>query len=190
MESTEERFGEKRKRGVSSRDYSTQCICCNPKCDDAMKYLQQVDPNRCAYFELPSEPKPESEIKSRLKPEAKIKRKMKIQRRSRMLKALPDAATQWVNDKRYSSTAHFKIASLHFHDDIYNLCTRSSKGTITLVEEVPASLIASLKRHEYLEFTESDRYDNGAYVPLPNIPEGLDIKDENHNQWRGNIRTH
>ena len=160
----------KRKREVSRYDYGTVCICCNPACDAAMRALQQHNPSRHAYFDLPREPKPVAELKSKPKPAQRKAREMKSQRRQRMLKALPRAATVRVNDERYQRNAQHKIASLHFHDDIYNRC-KDGEGKASLIDSIPTELALRLNR-EGLSFTETDKYQDGTYVPLPNVAPG------------------
>mmetsp|Transcript_7352 Transcript_7352/g.15995 ORF Transcript_7352/g.15995 Transcript_7352/m.15995 type:complete len:156 (+) Transcript_7352:88-555(+) len=138
----------KRKHGVSRNDYGTKCLCCNPKCDKAMRDLKDLHPDRHAYFDLPSLPKPESELKNAPKGAKKRAREMKVQRRNRMLAALPHEATVRVNDARYSSKTRHEIASLHFHVDVYNLC-KGTDGNASLVDSIPSALFTRRWRALY-----------------------------------------
>ncbi len=98
---------------------------------------------------------------------------MNIKQRERMLHALPDAARQRVNHLDYSSEMRFRIASSHFHDNIFNLCMIG--GSLSLVESIPAEIALRLHR-QGLSFTQSDKFNDVTYVPLPNIPQ-RQIKD-------------
>lgn len=163
-----EATNKKRKLNVARDDYGTFCLCCNPGCDKAMKLLKHLNPGRHAYFDLPSNPKPVEELKNAPKPTKRRAREMKSQRRRRMLEALPDEATIRINDGRYSASTQFKIASLHFHDDIYNLC-KGTDAKATLVDSIPSELALRLGRAGF-EFTAADKFPDGSYVPLPNVP--------------------
>ena len=160
-------INKKRKREISHYDYGTKCICSNELCDNAMKILKEHNPGRYAYFGLPNEPKPLSELKSKPRDKLVAQRLMKAQRRMRILKALPRDATRRVTDPRYNNARH-NIASLHFHDDIFNLC-KETNGRIYFVDSIPADMARRL-RLEGLEFTDADKYPDHTYVPLPNIP--------------------
>ena len=48
--------GDERKRSVNQNDYSTKCVCCDPRCDTAMTKLSKYNPDRHAYFSVPKEP--------------------------------------------------------------------------------------------------------------------------------------
>ena len=83
-----------------------------------------------------------------------------------MLKALPSVPTDRATNNRYSSASQFRIASLHFHDDIYNLCKEQNK--LQLVDSIPSELAQKLNEMGYA-FRLSDKFEDGSYVPLPNI---------------------
>ena len=83
-----------------------------------------------------------------------------------MLKPLPAAATDRATNEGYSSSSNFRIASLHFHNDIYELCKKPNK--LRLVESILVELAQKLNEME-LSFTQSDKFEDGSYVPLPNI---------------------
>ena len=65
---------------------------------------------------------------------------------------------------------NFEIASLHFHNEIFDLFSRKSDGKrINAVSEIPATLAHSLSS-QGCAFTPADRHEDGTYVPLPNYP--------------------
>ena len=161
------RAGEKRKKAVLKTDYGSFCLCCDPECDKAMVLLKKHNIDRWGYVNLPTKPKPESELKRKPKPSNIRARKMKSLRRQRMLKALPDAAATRANDERYSSNSLFRIASLHFHDEIFNLM--KVDGKLSLIDSIPAETARRLDRDHGLRFTSTDKFDDGSYVPLPNV---------------------
>lgn len=154
--------------GVGRDEYGggTTCICSDPKCDDAMAKLKINNPDRYAYFIIPKEP---MEVTTARPPEEVMKRKMRATKRKRMLAALPGIATTRVNDDRYSSFTKFKIASLHVHDKIYDICTKSKSGRILLPESIPAAMARDLSYNNSCTFTSTDKLDDGSYVPLPNV---------------------
>ena len=83
-----------------------------------------------------------------------------------MLKALPSVPTDRATNNRYSSASQFRIASLHFHDDIYNMCKKLNK--LKLVDSIPSELARKLNGMGFA-FTFSGKFEDGSYVPLPNI---------------------
>ena len=85
-----------------------------------------------------------------------------------MLNALPHEATIRVNDSQYSEKTRHEIASLHFHVDIYNLC-KGTDGKASLIDSIPSELALRLSRNG-MSFTDADRYSDGTFVPLPNVP--------------------
>lgn len=97
-----------------------------------------------------------------------MKREMKSQQRRRMLKAMPHEISERVSDPRYGAGMKFCIASIHFHDNIYNIC-HNKHGKEKLVESIPVMMANKLSR-EGLTFTNTDKFPDGTYVPLPNIP--------------------
>ena len=127
----------KRKRALSSGIYGTKCICCNPKCDEAMGRLKIHNPSRYAYFGIPSEPK---ETKKKPSEKERVARERKTQRRKRILAALPISALERSRDKSYSSSSKMHFASLHLHDLIYNLCPKSASGNTLLVDSISSEL--------------------------------------------------
>ena len=160
----------KRKREVSQVDYGTKCLCCNPKCDEAHKKLKDFKPDRYAYFDVPSQPKPESGLSRRPTKADKVKRARKSLKRQRFLKALGTDATTRASDPRYSKTSNKKFGSLHLHDEIYNLCERDKNNKIVLVDSIPSTLANRLTTEYDLKFTATDKFeDDSTFVPLPNV---------------------
>ena len=132
----------KRKPGVSNHEHGTCCICCNPKCADAIAELKLHNPERHGYIELPKKPKPESELVCKPKPADVNKRAMKSQRRRRILEALPSVTKARTTNDGYKSETKFRIASLHFHDNIYHMCKKPDK--LQLIDSIPAELAQKL----------------------------------------------
>ena len=86
-----------------------------------------------------------------------------------MLAALPSAATTRVNDERYSKETKFVISSTHYPSEITNLATKNSKG-LSFPNEISAELANTLHKEKGLVYTQADKFEDGTYVPLPNIP--------------------
>eukprot|EP00984_Skeletonema_dohrnii_P024317 scaffold13436_cov73-Skeletonema_dohrnii-CCMP3373.AAC.2 len=160
------------KRGVEKCDYSTECICCDRRCDSAMAALRQQNVDRYAYFVLPKKPRPEEELTNPPNKTQKQDRENKSRKHIRMLQALPSAARQRINDDAYSSNTKFVIASLHFPDEVYNLCKRDGKGNRRLCDSIPSELANALSNKSSSEtYTQADMYKDGSgYIPLPNVP--------------------
>lgn len=158
----------KRPRLIKRNHYGTRCICCDPRCDEAHHLLKRLEPERCAYFAIPSEPK--AELAGRPRAKADRKRDRKRQRRERMLEVLGTDAILRVNDPRYSEKSRMMFGSLHLHDEVYALCPRNAKGCVSLVDSVPAALADRLTDEFDLYFGDEDMFeDDGTYVPLPNV---------------------
>ena len=64
-----------------------------------------------------------------------------------MLKALPSVAIDLATNNGYSSAPQFRIASLHFHDNIYNL--RKKQNKLQLVDSIPSELARKLNEMGY-----------------------------------------
>ena len=158
-----------KKPKVSNWTYDGRCICCNKGCDAAMAKLAKLAPARHAYVLLPQEPKALTSLK--YKPNAKelLKRDKRSLNRRRFLRALGPSAVERVNDVEFSSSTKFRIASLHFHEDIFQSFTRSKDNKIQMPMDIPASLARSLSE-QGLAFTNADRHSDGTYSPLPNYP--------------------
>ena len=156
----------KRKRNVNQEDYGTKCVCCGPKCDAAMAKLLKYNKKRHAYFVIPKELQ-ETKVKPR--PEAAEKRARKSLKRERFLKALPRDATTRANDERYSESTRLLFASLHVHDKIFDICRPDERGNVFLVDSIPASMARELSRHHGCTFTDTDKFSDNTYVPLPNV---------------------
>ncbi|KAL7501672.1 hypothetical protein ACHAWT_009484 [Skeletonema menzelii] len=166
------------KRGVEKCDYDgTTCICCDKRCDTAMAILKEQNNDRFAYFILPKEPTPEHLLANRPNKNQVRDRANKSLKRKRMLQALPPAARVRVGDDGYSSNTKFVIASLHFPDEVYQLCRKDSNGNRRLCDSIPSVLANRLSRKSNSEtYTTSDQYKDGTstYVPLPNVrPEDI-----------------
>ena len=86
-----------------------------------------------------------------------------------MLAALPSAATTRVNDERYSKETKFVISSTHYPSEITNLATKNSKCW-SFPDEISAELTNALKKEKGLAYTPADKFEDGTYVPLPNVP--------------------
>ena len=160
------------KRGVEKCDYATTCICCNKRCDEAMAILQEQNKDRYAYFVLPKKPKPEQELAYAPSKKERQDRENRTKRRTRMLAALPFQARLRVSDDRYSNNTKFRIASLHFPDEVYELCRKDGNGNRKLCDSIPATLANALSRKSNSEtYTQADQYTDGTltYVPLPNV---------------------
>ena len=176
----------KRKRTLSPTTYGTKCICGNPRCDEAMEKLKKYNPLRHAYFAIPSEPK---ENKGRPRERLEIARARKILKRKRILAALPIPARVRSMDESYSNCSKKHFASLHLHDKIFNLCHKSKCGTTRLIDSIPAELASSLARDHDCQFTLADRYEQGDYVPLPNVAPRDFIEYANGLESRANSST-
>ena len=72
----------------------------------------------------------------------------------------------YVNNDGYSSTTKFRISSLCVHDNIYNFGKLLNK--LQLVDSTPTKLAHILNGIGFV-FTVADTFDDGSYVPLPNI---------------------
>ena len=59
--------------------------------------------------------------------------------------------------------------SLHFHDDIFNLCQQTEKTQTRLVESIPAEMVHKLTNDFGLKFTDTDQFEDGTYVPLHHV---------------------
>ena len=156
----------KRKVNVSPTKYGTKCICSDPDCDASMEKLKLYNPSRYAYFTIPKEP---GDLKDKPKPEQIRNRARKFTKRRRLLAALPSAATSRANDKAFSNKSIKQFASLHLHDKVYQLCTRDSRGHRKLVDSISPELARDLSKNHDLTFTTSDMFEDGTYVPLPNV---------------------
>ena len=158
-----------KKQKVSNWKHEGLCICCNPQCDAAMAKLAKLNPDRHAYVLLPQEPKDLTLLK--YKPNAKelLRRDKRSLNRRRFLRALGPSAVTRVNDVELSSSTKFRIASLHFHEDIFQSFTRSKDNKIQMPTDIPASLARSLS-DQGLAFTDTDRQSDGTYSPLPHYP--------------------
>lgn len=84
-----------------------------------MKVLKKYDKDGYAYFNLPTEPRDSSKLKSKTSKSQIEKREKKSLNRQRMLLALPPSARERASDPRHKKSTKFKIASLHFHAMIY-----------------------------------------------------------------------
>ena len=146
---------------ISSSDYTTRCICGSIACDETMQIVKALNPERHAYFRLPDKPHDNESGEQQMTAEEQQKR---IQQRQRMLMALPIAAMIRAKD---SSTHNNVIASLHFHDEIYELC-RLSNYQAQLVDSIPCELGVKLNGLG-VEFTDADQYKDGTFVPLPSV---------------------
>ena len=167
MDSTE--TPTRKRKNVSRQEYGTKCVCCDPRCDVAMKKIAEHYPERYAYFLIPKKPKDIESLKTKLRPKQLTIREKKIKMRNRIIAALPRAAELRANDTRYSSTSQSHFASLHLPNCVFNLCPKSN-GTTRLVDAVPVNVAQSLNKEGRCLYTESDRYKDGTYVPLPNVP--------------------
>ena len=160
--------GKKRPREVHKLDYNTKCICCDKRCDEAHKKIKQYNPKAPPfYLVLPSNPKP---LTSRSTPGRLAERAKKEKRRARYLAALPGAATTRVNDERYSEETKFRISSTHYPSDITDLATQRGKGGWSLPNEISAELASKIHSEKGLAYTPTDKFEDGTYVPLPNVP--------------------
>lgn len=91
----------KRRKQVQWDEYGgTTCLCCDQECDNAMKKLKKYNPERHAYFRIPSEP---GDAKGGIRKSQVESRERKSQKRRRMLAALPQAASVRANDELYSN---------------------------------------------------------------------------------------
>jgi len=160
----------KRKKGVSHTDYGTKCICSDPRCAAASKKIAKYEPDGDAFFSLPMNPKPESEMVNKPTGQAKASRDARAKRRERMLKALPPAATIRANDPRYKKGTQFKIHASHFPRQIRYLVERNGSRPGA---NLPLSISVELKNQLHsrgLAYTDADKFDDGTFVPLPNVP--------------------
>ena len=155
---------------VSSWKYDSRCICSDLRCAKAMASLAELDPDRHAYVRLPQEPKDLDSLKKKPRDKALVQRNKQSLNRKQILKAIGPAAVQRTNDEEYNSKAKFRIASVHFHKDIFQLFQRTTDGRVQLPMDIPATLAHSLTRRGFV-FTNSDKHeDDGTYCPLPNYP--------------------
>ena len=132
--------------------------------------MKEYKPDRYAYFDVPSQPKPESGLICTPTKADKVKRARKSLKRHRFLKVLGTDATARASDPRYSKTSNKKFGSLHLHDEIYNLCKRDKNNKIALVESIPSTLAKRLTTEYDLKFTAADKFeDDSTFIPLPNV---------------------
>ncbi|EJK73031.1 hypothetical protein THAOC_05371, partial [Thalassiosira oceanica] len=159
----------KEKRGVSKIDYGTKCICSNPRCAAASRKIGEYAPDEDTFYDLPKNPKPESEMRDKPTGAVKAKRNARFKRRARMLKALPPAAKIRVDDERYKKGTQFKIHASHFPREIRNLSlSTGSKPGANLPFSIPSDLRNKL-HNLGLTYTDADKFDDGTFVPLPNV---------------------
>ena len=106
-----------------------------------------------------------------------------MRNRRRFLKALGQDACVRVKDEEYADGVKFRIASLHFHPEILDLCGRTRDGKIKFPTDISSSLATSLSSRG-CAFTSADKHEDGTYCPLPNYAtekwedyvNGLEIK--------------
>ena len=110
---TDQSSSSKRPR-VGKEDHGTKCLCCDPRCDLTHEKLKKYKPDRYAYFDLPSQPKPSAELKKQPSAAAEVQRTRKAKRRKRILKALGTDATTRANDVRYSKTSNRSISTMKY----------------------------------------------------------------------------
>ncbi|EJK46788.1 hypothetical protein THAOC_34527, partial [Thalassiosira oceanica] len=156
-------------KSVSWIDYGTKCLCSDQRCAATAEKIAQYDPNEDYYYSLPTEPKPEYEMVNKPTGAAKLKRDARTKRRTRMLAALPSAATTRANDSRYASGTELKIHASHFPIEIRHLsrCT-GSKPRASLPFSISSDLMIQL-HNRGLTYTKADMFDDGTFVPLPNV---------------------
>mmetsp|Transcript_1721 Transcript_1721/g.2912 ORF Transcript_1721/g.2912 Transcript_1721/m.2912 type:complete len:133 (+) Transcript_1721:272-670(+) len=124
-----------------------------------MAKLLKYNPDRHAYFSIPREPK---EKKDKPRPSAEEKRARKSLKRQRIMKASPRNAMTRANDNRYNEKSDIVFASLHLHDNIFDICQRDNRGHIKLVDSIPTAMANDLSREHGCTFTATDRFSDNT----------------------------
>ena len=61
------------------------------------------------------------------------------------------------------------FGSLHVHEKIFDICRPDKRGNVLLVDSIPASMAHELSRDHNCTFTDTDKFSDNTFAPLPNV---------------------